>query len=240
MNLYVYCLGDGITSAALEASTGIAGAQPHLIEYQGITAVVSEFAGDSVTVAREDVFAHERVIDCVLAHTTPLPFRFGTVVAPERLESYINSQKNSLHVKLARVRGCVEMSVKVIWDAEAMKRVDKVEDTSERNENPMETKGPGAAFLAAKRREILGNETLKKRADELSSWLTEYLGDVVRESAIRVYPTEALVLAGAYLIERPCSYQYQERLKQAREERSDLRFLTSGPWPPYNFGDLPA
>ena len=238
MSLYAYCLSDEIMPRTIATSAGIAGAKPFLIECGGIAAVVSEFDGASVSVSRDNVFAHERVIESVLAQTTPLPFRFGTVVAPARLESYINSQRSSLQEMLARVRGCIEMSVKVIWDVETMKRLEDGEDTTGPGASAMETTGPGAAFLAAKRREILGDEMLKKRAAELAAWLNEYLGDVVRESVVRVCPTEALVIAAAYLIERAQLEKYREHLKHARDERCDLRFLTSGPWPPYSFSDL--
>jgi hypothetical protein len=119
MNVYAYCLSDEIAADSLEALKGIGGATTRLLWRGGVAAVVSDFAGDAVAVTRANVLAHERVVGGVLARTTPLPFRFGTLVGEERLMSYVASQGEALRAQLERVRGCVEMSVKVIWKAEA-------------------------------------------------------------------------------------------------------------------------
>jgi len=86
MNVYAYCLSDEVTPEATNSVIGVAGAMPRLIHYQGITAVVSDYTGEHLSVTRENVFAHERVIGRILAETTPLPFRFGTVVSEAQLQ----------------------------------------------------------------------------------------------------------------------------------------------------------
>lgn len=238
MNFYAYCLSDEVTSAMIESAAGVEGAgAPRLIQYGGIRSVVGEFTAESVRVTRENVFAHERVIGHVLAHTTPLPFRFGTVVSAAQLESYIASQGEFLQAQLARVRGCVEMSVKVIWNVEVVKR-EAMTGHAKRDAPDVEgtlREGRGTAFLSEKRREILGDETLHARAEEIVAWLNGHLGETVREREVRVRPMESLVVAAAHLVERGRLEEYQERLRLARDERDALHFLTSGPWPPYSF-----
>src|SRR5205823_5101757 len=118
MNLYAYCLSDEVTDNTIKSEIGMAGAKPRLIRCGEIAAVVSEFDDEQVNVTRENVLAHERVVRRVLSETTPLPFRFGTVVTEAQLQSYLDSQRDSLKAQLERVRGCVEMSVKVIWNPE--------------------------------------------------------------------------------------------------------------------------
>src|ERR1051325_7371676 len=51
----------------------------------------------------------ERVVSRVLAKTATLPFRFGTLVSVERLDSFVAPQEEVLRAQLERVRGCVEM-----------------------------------------------------------------------------------------------------------------------------------
>ena len=51
----------------------------------------------------------------VLAMTTPLPFRFGTLVTEAGLRSYVTSRKAALEDRLEVVKDSVEMSIKVIW-----------------------------------------------------------------------------------------------------------------------------
>ena len=114
MNLYAYCLCHEIDGAALEKVIGMAGAEPFGISSDGLTAVVSEVDGGPISVTRENVLTHERVVSQVFAQTTPLPFRFGALLKPAELDRYLAANRPSLLALLARVRGLAEMSVKII------------------------------------------------------------------------------------------------------------------------------
>src|SRR5205085_2780008 len=113
MSLYVYCLSDELDAAAFEGLTGVGGASARVLSLGRIAAVVSEFEDESVALTSENVRAHNRVNSQVLAALTPLPFRFCTRAAESRLAEYVAANEASLVASLARVRGCVEMSVKI-------------------------------------------------------------------------------------------------------------------------------
>jgi len=243
MNLYTYCLSDEVTPGLIEGATGVMGSETRLIEYQSLKAVVSDFSGERVPVTRENILAHESVIQRVLAGTTPLPFRFGVVTSEARLGSYLSTHEGALLAQLSRVRGAVEMSVKIIWDAEIVKGAATGLGSGERISGEQisgepEMIGPGAAFLAAKRREVAGDEALKKQAEEIARWLEERLKESVRESSVRVCPTRGMAIAAAHLVARERLEDYRSRVAQARNERAGLRFLTSGAWAPYSFCEL--
>lgn len=239
MSLYAYCLAGAPCTPALAAVVGVAGARPHLISYGSIVAVVSEIGAERVALSRGAVLAHQRVIERVLAQTTPLPFRFGTVVSAEQLEAYLRAHEERLREMLARVRGCVEMSVKVLWNEEAMEATagEYAASGSQHSSQPL---GPGAQFLQMKRRERVRIDTRKRQAEEMVMAMAASLGDIVQESVVRVEPERALVIRAAYLVERARLEEYRERLRGVWEERGPLRFLSSGPWPPYSFCDLTA
>jgi hypothetical protein len=237
MTLYAYCLSDEVSMSAFESVVGMAGAQPRLICLREIKAVVSDFNERPVAVTRENVLAHERVVRQVLVRATPLPFRFGTLVSKTQLENYLDLQYDSLKRQLEQVRGCVEMSVKVIWNLEAVRQEAVGPDEQGRAKASAALKS-GTAFLAAKRREILGDEALKKRAAELADWLSSGLGDTVRETRLTVQPQESLVMAAAHLVERARLKEYRAALQRVRAERGELHFLTSGAWPPYSFSSI--
>jgi len=234
---YVYCLSDEVTAEMLDGARGVAGCEPRLIEFDGISAVVSEFAETNIPVTREHVLAHERVVSRVLSHTTPLPFRFGTLAGHERLESYVVSQKSSLSLALERVRGAVEMSVKIIWNVEeAGQRA--VELEAEAVAKVAATAGAGTKFLLEKRRAIACDELLKERAERLQNWLEKAVNDVVKEAFVQMEPAEKLFLAASHLVSREKLADYRARVEKARGELPELHFLTSGPWAPYSFSSL--
>ncbi|HEV3470482.1 MAG TPA: GvpL/GvpF family gas vesicle protein [Pyrinomonadaceae bacterium] len=237
MSLYVYCVSDEVTGEALAGTPGLAGAPVRLFERAGLAAVVSPFEEEPVPVTREHALAHNRVNAVVLARTTPLPFRFGTLADGERLASYLESREAALRAALAAVRGCVEMSVKLMWDAAVARRGAGAAAGGEQGGAPAPA-GGGTAFLLAKRRELLGDEDLRRRADELAAWLELRTSDLARASDVRVRPSASLVVRAAHLVARARVGEYRDRLRALRAERPDLRFLTSGPWPPYSFGSI--
>jgi hypothetical protein len=113
MSLYVYCLGDEPRGEWFGELRGVGGARVGVVAFGRLAAVVSEFGGEGAEVSAENVRAHNRVNAAALARATPLPFRFGTVAAEHRLADYVSRNEASLLDALARVRGCVEMSVKI-------------------------------------------------------------------------------------------------------------------------------
>src|SRR5687768_5385489 len=193
MSLYVYCLGDELARAAFEGLAGVGGAAVRLLNLGRLAAVVSDAGGEPVAVTEENLLAHNRVNAAALAASTPLPFRFGTRAAPERLAEYAASNEEALASALARVRGCVEMSVKLLEkpkggeksEADGGGRVAGVDEESA-------AVGRGTAFLLKKRREVLGEEEARRRAGELAAWLASGVGGLARESAVRVNPSEAI------------------------------------------------
>lgn len=228
MKLYVYCIASGIDSLPSPVQ-GIATAPVRLLKIENLVALVSDLDLDAVPVNRENALSHEAVVRSVLNQTTPLPFRFGTLVNEQQLRDYISARKRALEAKLITVRGCVEMNVKIIRDSS---HDDQPEPPPADQNNKQ---GAGAMFLAEKRREILGDERRAAQATEISTWLQENLNSLARYKQVTILPGGKLVLSAAYLVEKSKIGPYRETVARLREERPELHFLLSGPWPPYTF-----
>jgi hypothetical protein len=237
MKLYLYCLSDDLEVGQIEAVAGIAGAVTRAIDLGAVRAVVSDVHIHEVKVSKENVLAHERVIDRVMAQTTPLPFRFGVVVNPAELQSYVESNEDRLRALLESVRGAVEMNVKIIWDREAI-RNHPAEKHSRDHAGKAEGAGPGLRFLLAKQQEMAVEREVKGRAEEIAAWLDRGVDNLVRDKVVTLNPDEALVIRAAYLVERGRVAEYREQVNSLGRERNELRFLTSGAWPPYSFTHL--
>lgn len=231
MKLYVYCLAEGI-DALHEPVQGVFGAPVRLLKTEDLSLLVSDLTADAVPVTRENALSHAAVVRSILDRTTPLPFRFGTLVTEQQLRNYVSARKPALDAKLALVRGCVEMSVKIIREISQIVQSGLVESDQDNKQ------GTGAAFLAEKRRELLGGELMEAEASRISAWLQEIVADSIRAEQINLRPTERLVLAAAHLVERDKIRQYREKIAEARKDRPKLHFLFSGPWPPYSFANI--
>lgn len=226
MKLYVYCVTEGI-DALPENLQGIGGAEVRLLQAENLALLVSDFSGDLVPGYRDNALVHAAVVRSVLDQTTPLPFRFGALVTEEQLRKFLAAQRETLAANLALVRGCVEMNVKIISNLE-----------EQPPDNQVLQEKPGTAFLAEKRRELLGSRARAEEAQSIAGWLAGRLGEAVRQTRINTNLTNQLILAAAHLVERPAIQRYRNKVQEARAERSELKFLVSGPWPPYSFANI--
>ncbi len=228
MRLYVYCLAEGVDRLH-QTLRGVSDAEVRIVEFdEDLSALVSVYRSDDFQVSRKNALAHHEVVRSITEQTTPLPARFGTVVTIEQLRNYVSTHHQAIKAKLAHVRGGVEMNVRMIHSIAA--------DTSQEPEN---AGGPGTAFLLEKRREILRDEAGAAQKGQLSAWLREKLGDLIKEEKISITPSETVVLARAdHLISRADVQEYRTKMAKAVEERPETRFMVSGPWPPYSFANI--
>jgi len=228
MKFYVYCVAS--TPVELDTSLiGVGGGEVEQLIVERLSVVASKFDGELVSVSRENILRHESVVRNVLAITTPLPFRLGTLVTEASLRSYVTSRKAALEHRLEMVKDCVEMNIKVIWQ----RALDDDESPATTDEL-----GVGAAFLLAKRQELFGDERLAKKSQEIADWLSGRIKNLVKQENVSVHPKQKLVLAGAYLVERSLQAQFRAKVDKLVVERPEIHFLTSGPWPPYTFANI--
>ena len=226
MKLYAYCLIEDLD--AFDATTrGISGAAVRSLQIDEFAVLVSDINSDTVSVTRENALDHAAVVRSVLDRTTPLPFRFGTLVTEQQLRSYIAARKPALQTRFTHVHGCVEMSVKIIREI----------SDEDKTQVPDEITS-GTSFLEEKRRELRGSEQKTAEATEIKTWLHQQVDGLIRDEQVAIRPSEKLVLAAAHLVERDKIGQYKGKLSTARKNRPELHFLFSGPWPPYSFANI--
>jgi crotonobetainyl-CoA:carnitine CoA-transferase CaiB-like acyl-CoA transferase len=90
-----------------------------------------------------------------------------------------------------------------------------------------------------KRKEFRGEEWRTAQKAELSGWLAEKLGKLIRDEKINMVPAERAVLARVdHLVEWGNVPEYRARMATAIAERPETRFMVSGPWPPYSFANI--
>ena len=228
MKLYVYCLAEGVERLD-KTLRGVSGEPVRIVQFENLSALVSVSRSAAFQVNRKNVLAHHEVVRSITEQTTPLPARFGTIVTVEQLSNYVSTHQQAIKAKLAHVRGRVEMNVRMIETTDAA-------DTPQDNDHGL---GPGTAFLLEKQRDLLREQAGAAQKGQLSAWLHEKLGDLIKEEKISLVPSKTLILARAdHLIERVDVQEYRTKMTKAVEERPEVRFMVSGPWPPYSFANI--
>ena len=233
MDSYVYCF-CAISLAEIQRAGGIENSRVRLIEHNGIIAVTTDYSGCAAP-SLDNVISHHRVVNSISKVTTPIPCRFGTVMSRSNLEAYIEANSPGLKVLLDRVRGCVEMALRITWSSESIASEFEDEINARSARILPQYRGPGTRFLADKLRQAAFREIVERRAQDIKNWVDDRFAALVKDTAGRLIPEAALIADIAHLVERAHVDQYRELFRSAARERTDLRFSSSGPWAPYSF-----
>lgn len=216
-SLYVYALVDEEPSGPL--GTGLAGEALRLVACGAVSAVVG--APEARPRAdRAALTGHDAAVRRLAERFGALlPARFGEWLPDEAsLADRLRPRAPELAEALALVRGCVQMTLRVFGEP-------LIPETIEN-----ETGGPGARYLASRRRAWERARSLPE-IDPLREALQPFL----RAERIERRPAGLLLGTAFHLVARPRTGDYLAVLEDARQ-RLGRRVAVSGPWPPYAFG----
>ena len=191
-----------------------------------VAAVYSQHPGGTIRPTAERVWRHEQVVERLMRDDAVLPARFGTLLRDEEaLADTLTEHEGALAASLDRVRGCVELGLRVLWQAPA----DEKSRPSSRNTES------GRAYMLARCEEERREREQREAAEHLAGQLHAPLAALAEGSAHRVLATPELLLSAAYLVPGDRSEAFRQAVERLGATRPDLRLLCTGPWPPYHF-----
>jgi gas vesicle protein GvpL/GvpF len=190
------------------------GGELHAVAVGGLAALYGPADDDEVSEAT--LWRREEVVEALMQDRDLLPVRYGTRLADEQtLARAIGERRQQLAAALERVRGAVELSLRVV--------------PSERPER-LSVADTGAEYLQARAR------AEEARAGARSA-LHEPLARLARDSVLRVPREPSELMRAAYLVDRPAVDEFSSLVGKLQEANSGFSLLCTGPWPPYSFAD---
>ncbi len=262
--IYMYCVTGEMpefNSALEEDGKGV-----YYIFHKGLFAVVSEALSDEfgedtlkknlndITWLESRVRKHETVIEEVMEQSTVIPFKFPTVFKTEdslkaMVENFVDEFKDILN----RIEGRKEWGVKIYCDMEKFKTtVVKKDKQVLRIEEEIKSSGIGKAYFLNKKKEELIDDITNKAITgyrmEIRETLRKHSNDA---RPVKLLPKEAtgrkdeMILNAAFLVDKTKLKNFINSINYLKERYSDVGsdigfdFDYTGPWPPYNFCDLP-
>jgi hypothetical protein len=223
--LYLYCvLPPG--QAPPPGLRGIDDAPVEAVVESGLTLWTSSLSRRPAA-SIEAIQHHNAVVEAALkVGVTPVPLRFGQFVRVRELPARVADHRDAWRSALASFAGCAEYGVRVIEpDREPPAR-----DVHRRPES-------GRAYLEAVARSAGLDRERQARAEELAAMLRARLGDAIARDRVEPLPSAHGLASIAHLVPLEKVDEYRKRIDAARAELPALRFLTSGPWPPYSFAE---
>lgn len=231
--IYVYAIVDR-PELPVPQTDGLEDAPVHLVVHRDIGAMVSSTSTAKAPTTEANLWRHESVMDALMAERTLLPVRFGTTLADEEsVRHVLAAHYAGFAADLLRVRGHVELALRVYWDdgcADA-----GVRDLDESDTASAVDIGPGHKYMIARLKEYRNQQKQRERAEEYVRIIHSTLSDVATQSAHRLLPRPRVLMTSAYLVKNGDLEDFRRQLENLRVSCPALRFLCTGPWPPFTF-----
>lgn len=226
--LYLYAIVDR-TEQDLPELAGLGEAPLRGIAVGDALAVVSGIGAGQVPLSRATLLRHEAVIEALMDGRAVLPARFGTTSDEARLSSALEGHAPALTSALARVRGRVELALRVIDTRPAEAPAGRP-----RAAEAADGRAYMRALLAVEQREDHRRTASDKLIEQIAAELAP-----LAEAAVLTRPQRPrLLLKAAYLLPPERVAEMRERIGGLQRAYPELAFLATGPWPPYSFAEL--
>ncbi len=233
MSWYAYCIAERQAfpelcrhrrPTPLAGVSGLFGNQAFLFPASDLAVIVSEHdLEDTKRLDQQAAKDHARVIAECFAHSTVLPFRFGTTFQDDdALRRSVRSNQRHFQANVERLRGKAEMHLKVL-----------VDDTCPGNSCRDMTVGQG--YLTSLRESASRQRERQSRARALSVQVHRMFLPIAEEITCKRMESGKMLLDIAHLIDNRTVERYQNKYSSATLQMKECHMQLSGPWPPYHF-----
>jgi hypothetical protein len=221
-------------------STGVGtGGQIRTVESGDLAAVVSDAPLTRYDVTRENLVAHQRVLDEVMQRSDVLPVSFGIVATDDQAvkEILLERESDALHASLDYVRGKAELTLQVLWNQDQLFREIVAEDKDIQQLRDSIAGQPAEAVQEERIR--LGELTaaaMESKSQREAQAILDSLQPLAVETKVNDNVTDMMLLNAAFLVNKDSIPDFDEKvsdLSQARSDRMILQYV--GPLPPYDF-----
>lgn len=225
--IYLYAVIDQ-PSAPIPAISGLDGVVIEVLPYRDVGAVISGSMTSDVQPTEANLWRHEAVLEELMADHAILPARFGTVFADEAevLAALETHYDEFIRADLNRVRGYVELGLRVLWDDALIGTPDNP---------PPASSGGGRAYMLARVEEERALETRRQQAEASAAKIHGPLSCLAEESTCRLLVDPSPYLTAAYLVKHERVAAFRREVESLGATHPELRLVCTGPWPPFNF-----
>jgi hypothetical protein len=211
--IYLYAITEG--GAVVPPGNGLQDAELRLARSAEVTGIYSEHEELEPRPRPDALWRHEHVIEEAMKSGPALPARFGTTFEDESaLRAELERHGEALRAQLERLRGCVELAVRVgLTDAEA---------------SPVRD---GRAYVETRL-------TRRRTQQEIVRETLAPLGEFAVHARTEEARSQGEVVCASYLVPSDGVQRFAEQVRAIADRHPELWLSCTGPWPPYSFVEL--
>ncbi|MFC5993259.1 GvpL/GvpF family gas vesicle protein [Pseudonocardia hispaniensis] len=235
---YVY----GLVAADTAIPDGLTGLGPSgtisTITHGKLAAIVSDVPTERPLGTRDDLVAHESVLDAVAATAGVLPLRFPAVVDEQGVVAELLEPHHDHFVEiLAGLEGRTQFTLKGRYEQDAVLREILEEDSQirELHETVRELPEDAAYYDRVRLGELIVGELERRRQDDAVA-MVERLRPTVDDVVANQPANPDDVINAAFLVERARQREFEDAVEDlGREQAGRMRLRLLGPLAPYDF-----
>jgi hypothetical protein len=212
------------------------------VEYADLAAIVSDSPEMAYEVSRENVAAHQLVLEEAMTRSDVLPFSFSTVAGSDEevREKFLKRESDELHRYLEYIRGRVELDLRVLWDRERLfAEIVSEDDEIRALRDSLAGRPPDETHHERVELGQLTQAAVTLKCDAEAEAILQVLQPLAVETGLNPNLTELMLLNASFLVDRtqvPAFDAQVQALGEAQAQRMSFRYV--GPLPPYNFVNL--
>lgn len=240
---YIYC----IISTKQERNFGPIGIggrgdEVTTIGYGDLSMVVNNSPMTRYVVSRENMLAHEKVIEEVMKEFTVLPVRFCTIAASsDEIRNLLDRRHREFKNLLRDMDHKIELGVKGIWEnmdvifKEIVEENKAIKRTKEDIQNDKNKKNIQAKMEVGKMVEKVLEKKKEKEAERIVDVLRRTAFDYKLNKTVR----DEMFMNVAFLVDKGREKEFDNMMDDLSEGyKNRIKFLYTGPLPVFNFVNI--
>ena len=211
------------------------------VHHAGLAAVVSASPSKKFKVSRDNLLAHEKVIEAVMRLHTVLPVRFGTVADNEEKIKLILAREYDRFLELLRnLEGKRELGVKAFFKEEAVFKMilDKYEDIRALKAKIAELP-PDKTYYQRSEVGHMVAAALQAEKEARKASILEALTPLALEVKTNGLYGDMMIVNAAFLVEQAREPEFDRKVQELAEQDGEaVKYKYVGTVPPFNFVNI--
>jgi len=241
---YIYCIiGTKQERNFGPIGIGERGDEVITIGYDDISMVVSNHPVTKLVVSRENMLAHEKVIEEVMREfDSVLPVRFGTIASSaDEIRNLLDRRYREFRNLLRDMDHKVELGVKGLWKniqpifKEIVEENKEIKRAKERIQRQAGKKNIQVKMEIGK--EVYG--ALQKKKEEEAEKILDALRRTTFEYKFNKTISDEMFMNAAFLVDKGREKEFDNIMDDLNEKyKNRIKFMYAGPLPVFNFANL--
>lgn len=241
---YLYCvINESQDRNFGPIGIGDGGDEVHTLGFRDLACVISSTPMTKYVVSRENLIAHEKVIEEVMKdYNSVLPVRFCTIAtSAEEIRNLLMKKHQELKNLLRLMDNKVELGLKIFW--KDMDVIFKEIGSAHKEIKSLKEKLFRRSASAALEEKVDLGKKVKTALDQKREAEAEEILDVLRPKCVELRSNKILgdnmILNGAFLMDKAHEMEFDDLIEAVSQKYKDrLMFKYVGPIAPFNFAEL--